>query len=201
MRGPRRAPRIFFAGACGNTLVAGRNPRHRIPESGLGRGNAPTHCQHIPSWPTGGLSRDHGRGRSLDRAFFFAPAYADDVSSALQICPSCAGQLATGAQSCPWCGISLLEDEESTRVAPASKPPVTRADVGFGGAAERPLPPLPPPPRSLPFEKLNGAQIIMRVIVVVIVAWLIAMFAKEALHTSACQIPDSRLCIDSNRAP
>ena len=121
------------------------------------------------------------------------------VTDALQICPSCAGQLSTGAESCPWCGISLTGDAESTRVGPAMKPPVTRADVGFGAASARPLPPLPPPPRSLPFEKLNGAQIILRVIVVVIVAWLIAMFTSRALHDTACMIPDSPLC--STNAP
>ena len=60
---------------------------------------------------------------------------------------------------------------------------------------------MPPPPRTLPFEKLNGGQVILRVIIVLIVAWLVAVIVKQVLHETACMMPDSPLCTDrANRS-
>lgn len=67
----------------------------------------------------------------------------------------------------------------------------TTADVGFGGRAERALPPLPPPPENLPFASMNGGQIILRVIIVLGIAYLVATFGGRILHDSACGAPEA----------
>ena len=118
------------------------------------------------------------------------------MASDPEICPSCAGQLKPGVESCQWCGASFAE-AESTKVAPAMQPPVSRPDVGFGGGSARPLPPLPPPPKALPFSNLNGGQIILRVIIVLAVAYIVAVLGGKLIHDAACAVPGSPTCPDS----
>ena len=80
-------------------------------------------------------------------------------------------------------------------MAAPTKPPPTRADVGFGGGADRPLPPnMPPPPRALPFDNLNSGQIMLRAIILVMVLFILVVIGRRALQEAACASPMSPFC-------
>ena len=110
------------------------------------------------------------------------------VSGATQLCPSCAGQLTEGAASCPWCGLGLTA-AEPTRVAAAAPTAVVAHNVGLGEQAARPLPSLPPPPKSLPLVQLNPTQVFLRAIIVLGGAYLLFTVARQFVEYSACAVP------------
>lgn len=123
----------------------------------------------------------------------------ENVSAASpQLCPSCAGQVVAGAASCQWCGAGLGATE-ATSVGPAPAPSsraASRPDIGFGDHAARPLPPLPPPPKSLPLTTLNPTQVMLRTMILLgalYVALVLGQQAMVSLKMAACTVP-SPLC-------
>jgi len=114
------------------------------------------------------------------------------VGDAKQLCPSCAGQITAGTESCPWCGAGLAS-AEATRVATA--PPIASAlapDEDL--ATTRPLPTLPPPPKSLPLVALNPTQVFLRAVIVLGAMYVLFVIGREVVRFSACAVPSSPLC-------
>lgn len=97
--------------------------------------------------------------------------------------------------SCPWCGAGLGA-AESTRVATAPPPSAAVAstpDIGFGDGS-KPLPPLPPPPKSLPITALNPTQVFLRTLIVLGACYLLFLLGRRLVEFSACAVPGSPLC-------
>ena len=70
-----------------------------------------------------------------------------------------------------------------------------RPDIGFGDAA-KPLPPLPPPPKSLPLVTLNPTQVFLRTIIILGSLYIVLVLGQQAmisLKMTACAVP-SPLC-------
>lgn len=88
---------------------------------------------------------------------------------------------------------------DATSVAPAPSPSSrapNRPDIGFGEHAARPLPPLPPPPKSLPIVALNPTQVVLRTIILLGVLYIVLVLGQQAmisLKMTACAVP-SPLC-------
>jgi len=118
-----------------------------------------------------------------------------DVPEPLPLCHSCAGQLTAGAENCPWCGIATLPPDAATRVGgppPPSRPGPTKPDVGLGENSARPLPAMPPPPRSRPIVALTPTQVFLRAIIVLGLAYIVITIGSAAMmsvRNRACSDP------------
>jgi hypothetical protein len=72
---------------------------------------------------------------------------------------------------------------EATRVAVAPPPAASTPDIGLG-RPDKELPPLPPPPKSLPITRLNPTQVVLRTVIVLGCLYLLFVVGRMLIQRS-----------------